>query len=391
MLLLLALVAAGLVLSAGGGRAPRRVASPGSKAPRAAKPIGVRRLDPDWDGDGRPVTMVFGGDVNFPDGSVLGDRLADDASTALGPGASALLAGANLSMVNLETALTDGTCPSPQPKQYVFYAPSSAITALQGADVTLVTEANNHGEDCGEPGLQMSISARDSAPYPIIGIGQNATEAYTPYEATIDGQHIVIIAATQVIDADLQTDWTATEAQAGLASAYDVDDLVQAVEAARQEADTVVVFVHWGIELQDHPDPKQEPLAEVLVKAGADIVVGSHAHVLLGGGYLGSAYVDYGLGNFAFYNDPSPTDVSGTLVITATGRHIDDVTWRPALIEDELPVPLTGDEATQAVAAWNNLRGLTDLSADPGAPIASPSTESQPPPAAVAQQLSLDS
>ena len=226
----------------------------------------------------------------------------------------ALLSGVNLSMVNLETALTDGTCPDPQPKSYDFYAPASAITALQSAGVSLVTEANNHGEDCGQAGLQMALAARAQSKYTILGIGQNAAQAFTPYQATIDGEHIGIIAATQVIDDDLQTAWTATATQPGLASAYDVSDLVSAVEAARQVDDTVIVFLHWGVELDACPDPLQEPLANELVQAGADIVIGSHAHVLLGGGYLGSAYVDYGLGNFAFYNTPAadrPERVAG--------------------------------------------------------------------------------
>ena len=87
----------------------------------------------------------------------------------------------------------------------------------------------------------------------------------------------------------------------------------------------------------------------MLVRAGADIVIGTHAHVLLGGGYLGSAYVDYGLGNFAFYDNTPPENQSGSLVITATGRHIDDVTWRPAVIVDDLPQPLSGTAATAAV------------------------------------------
>ena len=126
------------------------------------------------------------------------------------------------------------------------------------------------------------------------------------------------------------------------------------------------------------------------MQAGADIVIGSHAHVLLGGGYLGSAYVDYGLGNFAFYNTPAPTDQSGSLVITVTGRHIDDVTWRPALIEDELPVPLSGAAATAAVESWTAARTCTDLAATPGASLATTVTETSPAPPAVAQQLSQD-
>jgi poly-gamma-glutamate synthesis protein (capsule biosynthesis protein) len=334
--------------------------------------------------------MAFGGDVNFPSGSTLGDRLADDPATALGPGVPSLLSGVDLSMVNLETALTDGTCPDPQPKTYDFDAPASAITALQSAGVSLVTEANNHGEDCGQAGLQMALSARAQSRYTILGIGQNAAQAFTPYQVTIDGEHIGIIAATQVIDDDLQTAWTATTTQPGLASAYDVSGLVSAVEAARQVDDTVVVFLHWGVELDACPDPLQEPLANELVRAGADIVIGSHAHVLLGGGYLGSAYVDYGLGNFAFYNAPPPTDQSGSLVITATGRHIDGVTWRPALIEDELPVPLSGAAATAALANWTNARTCTDLTPGAGAPVASVATETSPAPPAVVQQLSQD-
>ena len=196
----------------------------------------------------------------------------------------ALLSGVDLSMVNLESALTDGTCPDPQDKQYVFYAPPSAISAFQGAGVTLITEANNHGEDCGPAGLQTAIATRAQTGYTILGIGQNAAQAFTPYTTVIHGQHIAIIAATQVIDSDLQTAWTATATQPGLASAYDVNDLVAAVEAARKTADTVIVYLHWGTELDACPNPLQEPLAQALVQAGADIVVGTHAHVLLGGG-----------------------------------------------------------------------------------------------------------
>ena len=133
------------------------------------------RLDPDWDGNGRPVTFAFGGDVHFPVGTNLGDRLAADPSDALGPTVPQLLSGVDLSMVNYESALTtDGTCPGAQSKQYVFYAPPSVINAFQGAGVSLITEANNHGEDCGMPGLEDALAARSQTGYTILGIGQSA-------------------------------------------------------------------------------------------------------------------------------------------------------------------------------------------------------------------------
>jgi hypothetical protein len=349
------------------------------------------RLDPDWEGNGQPVSFAFGGDVHFPAGTNLGDRLAADPSDALGPTVPELLSGVDISMLNLESALTTGSCPAAQAKQFVFYAPQSAVSAFKGAGVTLITEANNHGEDCGAPGLQMALAARAQTGYTILGIGQNASQAFTPYETTMHGERIAIIAATQVIDSDLQSAWTATATQPGLASAYDVNDLVASVEAARKWADTVVVYLHWGTELDACPNPLQEPLAQVLVQAGADIVVGTHAHVLLGGGYLGSAYVDYGLGNFAFYDNSPPENASGSLVITATGRHIDTVSWRPAVIVDDLPQPLSGDAASEALAAWNQARSCTNVAATPGSPIASATTETAPAPAAAAQTLSVDS
>jgi poly-gamma-glutamate capsule biosynthesis protein CapA/YwtB (metallophosphatase superfamily) len=392
-LVVLALVLV-LVLGRGGGHPTGAGQSETGGGPQHKPPpphAGNPRLEPDWEGDGQSTTFAFGGDVHFPAGTNLGDRLAADPSTALGPTVPALLSGVDLSMVNLESALTNGTCPDPQDKQYVFSAPASAVSAFQGAGVTLITEANNHGEDCGPAGLQMALATRSQTGYTILGIGQNAAQAFTPYTTVIHGQHIAIIAATQVIDSDLQTAWTATATQPGLASAYDVNDLVAAVEAARKTADTVIVYLHWGTELDACPNPLQEPLAQVLVQAGADIIVGTHAHVLLGGGYLGSAYVDYGLGNFAFYDNAPPENASGSLVITVTGRHIDQVTWRPAVIVDDLPQPLSGGAATAALAAWNQARSCTNVSATPGAPVASVQTETAPAPATAVQTLSTDS
>ena len=103
------------------------------------------------------MTLAFGGDVHFE--GPLAVRLADDPATALDGGLSRLIAGADLSMMNFESALISGRCTDPQPKQYVFHAPAAAITAFRAAGVTLVTEANNHGEDCGRPGLAQSLQS----------------------------------------------------------------------------------------------------------------------------------------------------------------------------------------------------------------------------------------
>jgi poly-gamma-glutamate synthesis protein (capsule biosynthesis protein) len=79
-------------------------------------------------------------------------------------------------MVNLETAVTDrGT---PQPKQYHFRAPVSALSALAAAGVDVVTIANNHVLDYGQVGLADTLDNVRSAGLPAVGAGRDAAEAY---------------------------------------------------------------------------------------------------------------------------------------------------------------------------------------------------------------------
>lgn len=329
---------------------------PSTSAPRqaAAKPGEAR---------GSAVTLAFGGDVHFE--GVIRSRLANDPKTTFGPIAS-LLRRADLAMVNLETAIT--TRGTPQSKSFTFRAPASAFQALKAAGVDVVTMANNHGMDFGSVGLSDSIQAADEADFPVVGIGQDADQAFRPYKVTVKGQRIAIIGATQVLDGNLAAAWTADDGKPGLASAYEVDTLLAAVRAARRAADTVVVNLHWGQELSRCPIERQRELAPKVVKAGADVVVGSHAHVLLGGGYLGPAYVDYGLGNFVFYARGGVAAQSGVLTLTVRGRAVTKSSWTPAVISGGIPIPIDGSAADQAVASWNGLRGCTGLAAEPSAP-----------------------
>jgi len=101
-------------------------------------------------------------------------------------------------------------------------------------------------------------------------------------------------------------------------------------------------------------------------EAGADVVVGSHAHILLGGGYLRGAYVHYGLGNFVFSASRDATRATGVLNLTLTDGVVSASTWTPARITDSIPQPLDPDSAAAASAQWESLRDCTGLSPVPG-------------------------
>jgi poly-gamma-glutamate synthesis protein (capsule biosynthesis protein) len=319
-----------------------------------------RRAGDSREPTGEPVTIAFGGDVHFE--GAIGARLAANPSTTLGPIAG-VLGRADLAVVNLETAITErGTS---APKDFTFRAPPSALTALKEAGVDVATMANNHGQDFGLVGLRDSLAAAKAARFPVVGIGRDADEAFRAWQVTVKGQRIAVIGATQVLDSSLAAAWTAGDGKPGLASAYEEARLLAAVRAARESADTVVVDLHWGRELVNCPIDRQRALAPKLVAAGADVVVGSHAHILLGGGYLRGAYVHYGLGNFVFYSRGGLTAQSGVLVLTMRGRAVTASRWVPATISGGIPIPLEGAAADRAVTSWQSLRRCTGLSAKP--------------------------
>jgi poly-gamma-glutamate synthesis protein (capsule biosynthesis protein) len=128
------------------------------------------------------------------------------------------------------------------------------------------------------------------------------------------------------------------------------------VRAERPNADTIVVYLHWGAEGDTCPTPRQQGLALALVDAGADIIVGSHAHRVQTAGRMGAALVAYGLGNFVFYNESGQSGVTGVLTVTATGRDIDTYLWKPARIRGGVPTLVGDPTAAQDRAAFDARR-----------------------------------
>jgi len=363
-----ALTALGATACSGGGapaaggpsaspEAPRAKASAQPSAQASATPAstepapvaaGPRRPS------GRPVRLAFAGDANFqgPSAAALGNGLGTVAP---------LLSDADLTVVNLETAVT--TRGTRAAKQFAFRTPPRVFGALARGGVDVVTMANNHGLDYGPVGLRDSLAGAREAGFPVAGIGADQDAAFAPVVRTVNGQRIAVIGATQVLDDNLAASWTAGPGKPGLASAKDEPRLLQEVRAARARADTVVVYLHWGQERRSCPLEVQRSLAAALVAAGADVIVGTHAHVLLGGGYLDGAYVDYGLGNFIFAAHSALGAQSGVLTLTVRGRSVSDARWHPASIRAGQPAPLSGSAAERAGSSWQRLRSCTGLEA----------------------------
>jgi poly-gamma-glutamate synthesis protein (capsule biosynthesis protein) len=307
-------------------------------------------------------TFAFAGDVNFAKRTAT--RLDQSPATAFGV-ASGVLSKADLTMVNLETAITNRDLP-PQHKSFVFHAPPTALTALRDAGVDLATMANNHGADYGLGGLHDTLAAITASKFPVIGIGADAAQAFAPYVKTINGVRLAVFAATQVREETL-ANFSAGPHSPGVANAFS-PLLVNAVRAAKAAGYVVVVYLHWGTEYQTCPNGDQIAGANELAAAGAAAVVGTHAHVLLGAGWRSDgSYVAYGLSNYLWWESfGNEQDDNGVLTLTFQGGRVVASRFEPAHLDDTgVPVPATGADAARINAEWQRDRQCANLSATP--------------------------
>lgn len=300
------------------------------------------------------ITLAFGGDVHFTGRTA---RLLSEPATAFGR-VIPLLSNADLAIVNLETAVT--TRGKPEPKRYLFRAPVSAYTALRAAGIDAASLANNHALDYGQTGLLDTLDNAKRASYPVFGAGADATEAYRPWITEVRGVRVAVLGFSQI--RMLASTWAARDDRPGIAMAWNVERAVAAVTAARRDADLVIVFNHWGQEGNECPTADQKRFAGKLAGAGADIVVGTHAHTLQGDGWLGETYVAYGLGNFLWYGDSASTQ-TGVLRLAVRGRQVVRSELVPAVVSGTgQPVPLAGAAAKRQRDRFADLRKCTGLS-----------------------------
>ncbi|MGZ8744269.1 MAG: CapA family protein [Nocardioides sp.] len=362
-----AVLAAALAVTACTGPAQTPTSEPELAAD--ARPEGPEpsdRSEPSDDPAG-VVTLAFAGDMHF---QLHLAALLEDGSPGLGP-MSSVLSNADVAMVNLESAITERGTPEAKEieapdQRYWFRAPATALDFLADSGVDVVTMGNNHGADYGPVGLRDTLRAAARGPVAVVGVGRNRKDAFAPHRVTVGETDLAFLAADASPREGSSNVWEAGPSTPGVAAARSGQPrvLLDAVRQASRDADVVVVYLHWGAEGESCPTPMQRTAAQALAAAGADVVVGSHAHVLLGSGWLGDTYVNYGLGNFLWYHN-SQTD-TGVLELRIKDGEVVSDAWRPAEIQVwGTPMPVFGAARDQAVADWRQGGGCAGLAPAP--------------------------
>ena len=339
------------------------------------------------------VSLRFGGDVMFGRRYYTGSAntapafdasaTASDIAGALA-GVQAFIDDADLSVVNLETALVDrpwtdvdGSRPtSVHPtKDLVITSSTRAAQALAAAGVDIVSLSNNHSYDGLDAGVSSTISALDAAGVLHFGAGRTVEEAWRPAIARVKGQPIAFVGCTTIDGRSHAVSYVA-EGKHGGAAACDPARLQAAVRSARQQAAYVVVTIHGGIEYRRSQTAEVRAMARMAHSAGARLVVGSHPHVVGGMLHQGDNLFIESMGNLAFDQELWATLPSYLARVDVRAGATVAADLDPVVLDHYRPRPVTGFLAAsigRTGAGWvdggailDRAKATVPLSAAPG-------------------------
>lgn len=244
----------------------------------------------------------------------------------------------DLTVINLECVPSD--IGEPLNKAFIFRCPTEALPSIHSNGIDVANMANNHSGDFGKDALvdgRAQLLANDIA---AVGAGKDFAEAGEAALFEIKGWKIAVVGFGGVAP---NPSWYATEDSPGMRSGDHVDQMVEAVSAASEVADIVVVTIHWGIELDTSPRADDIEFADAMIEAGADIIFGHHPHRMQPLDMVDGAAVFWSLGNFVWPHNsiPSATTAVGRVVINPDGTI--EACLIPAFIETHGRPVLTGE------------------------------------------------
>lgn len=221
-------------------------------------------------------------------------------------------------------------------KEIHLYAETKITNMLKNNGFTLANLSNNHLGDFGRKGVISTIDAFKAAGLNSVGAGKNIDEAASYDIQEVNGIKVATIGISDIIPKD----FSANKTEAGILST-NYPSYNRLVYEASQEADVVVVNAHWGVEYGVDECEAQRKIAQGLIDAGADIIIGSHPHVLQPIETYKDGIIFYSMGNFVFDQGWSRTKDSMVLnyYIDENGEGTFEVV--PVRIENGYPVATT--------------------------------------------------
>lgn len=241
----------------------------------------------------------------------------------------------DVNWINQETLCTRELEPSTYP---CFSTPGQCAEALYRARIRVFSLANNHTYDKGAGGLAATLRFWDSMPQDVVatGLWRGENDYGTLPLHTVNGITIAYLSYTDHTNGIPRNE----RMPAHILYTSQTDLIQQQVEAAAQAADFVVVGVHWGVENSHTISEAQRTLAQQLADWGADLILGTHPHVLQDAEWLTAAdgrpvFTAYSLGNL-ISTQSKPDQLIGAILTI----QLEKTTWPDGSVELALHSPL---------------------------------------------------
>lgn len=240
----------------------------------------------------------------------------------------------DLACINQETILVQDRA---QIASYpVFGSPVEVADALAETGFDIVSLASNHCYDKGETGIYDTLSYFHENYPEITTLGVHDSEQDAAQTAIVEknGVRIALMNFTYGLNSSMpEKTWMVDLLTS-------TDAVCARVEQARQQADFVIVFPHWGTEDATKPDESQRTLAQALADAGADLIIGGHSHTLQPVELFTAADgrdvpVYFSLGNFLSHQKEKLNLLGGmasvTIIKDADGTHVAEYDLKPVV------------------------------------------------------------
>jgi poly-gamma-glutamate capsule biosynthesis protein CapA/YwtB (metallophosphatase superfamily) len=293
-------------------------------------------------------------------------REVGEAAAATGDPAAPLrplqrrLAAADITVGNLESTLSRAG--APRQGDDSFAAPPAVLPGLAASGFDVLSLANNHTGDFGTAALVQTLRRVGRGQVEQVGAGRDVTGAWRPVVVRRHGVRFGFVAFNAIGETPRATTSTPGVAsvrmqpRTGPLDAADLRRAVRTVRTLRRDrADVVVALPHWGAQYTHVPVPAQRRVGRLLVRAGADVVVGGHPHWVQqvqrvgrapGGG---AGLVVHSLGNYVFDMDFMRQTQEGVICdLVFAGDRLRVVRFTPYVIgSDFAPRVVRGPRARQ--------------------------------------------
>ncbi len=219
-----------------------------------------------------------------------------------------------------------------------------AIGGLKWAGFDLLALGNNHARDYGPVALKDTIKLLDKHKIGHAGAGSSSASAFRPTYITRNGAKIAFLSYSQIGPASFKAGHGAVRAPR---TRRRLATVTRAIKAANKKADYVIVSFHWGIERRHTPTATQVKFGRAAIRAGANLVLSHHPHVIEGVEFYKKGLIAYSLGNFVF--SPGSDEGHDTMILSLTlgPKGVSNVVARPAHI-DPYGRPVLASGATRS-------------------------------------------